>query len=94
MSGLEVRFVGRTHCRGGAWAVFEGAKKIGGVFNEQWEAEHRRDAILKRRARQPRTCLRCGRGFESEGPHHRMCGDCRRDPGDGADEPYAVAGRT
>lgn len=24
----------------------------------------------------PRTCLRCGRAFRSEGPWNRICGDC------------------
>lgn len=24
-----------------------------------------------------RACLRCRKEFASEGPHHRMCGDCR-----------------
>ncbi|HMO70116.1 MAG TPA: hypothetical protein PKC84_00445 [Paracoccaceae bacterium] len=27
----------------------------------------------------PRACLCCGIGFESEGPHHRLCGRCRRE---------------
>lgn len=25
----------------------------------------------------PRPCITCGVVFESEGPHNRMCGDCR-----------------
>lgn len=32
----------------------------------------RRRTKLKRRA-----CLRCDRVFLSEGPHHRLCQDCR-----------------
>jgi hypothetical protein len=24
-----------------------------------------------------RGCLRCSKGFESDGPHNRMCDDCR-----------------
>lgn len=94
MSGLEVRTVGHTGCRRGAWAVFAGERRVSGVFNEAWEAEDRREALLRKAQRKPRSCLRCGEAFESEGPHHRMCGACRRDPGDGADETYALARRS
>jgi hypothetical protein len=31
-----------------------------------------------RKSRQRRPCLCCGRTFYSEGPHHRMCINCRR----------------
>ena len=91
MSGLEVRAVGHTRCRKGSWAVFECDKRVSGVFNERWEAECRRDAMIRRAERRRRACLRCGGAFESDGPHHRMCVECRRDPGDGADDVYALA---
>ena len=30
-----------------------------------------------RPATTPRNCLRCQKTFDSEGPHHRLCGSCR-----------------
>lgn len=91
MSRLEVRPVGHTRCRGGSWAVFEGETRVSGRFEDRWEAECRREAMIRRAQRRARACLRCGGVFESDGAHHRMCAECRRDPGDGADEVYALA---
>lgn len=31
----------------------------------------------------PRQCLRCDAPFDSEGPHHRLCGPCRTAPAEG-----------
>ncbi len=38
-----------------------------------------RIAASKDTAEQPllRACLTCGKGFESEGPHNRLCNGCR-----------------
>ncbi|MEX0306056.1 MAG: hypothetical protein AB3N12_01605 [Ruegeria sp.] len=36
------------------------------------------DRIEKQRKSKDRLCLHCRTVFTSEGPHHRLCNDCRR----------------
>ena len=47
-------------------------------YLRQWAANERRNhAAMVAPLTSPRACLRCRKDFASEGPHHRMCGDCR-----------------
>lgn len=60
-----------------------------GQFANKWRAEEwqtrleREDEAGKRQ----RPCLCCRATFESEGPHNRLCKDCRRRSDDG---PYGL----
>lgn len=58
-----------------------GLPDISPVFKVRAEAEKWMRNQLARlpESRRPRerTCLCCGRPFESEGPHNRMCNPCR-----------------
>ena len=72
---LAVRNIGRNQ-----YAVFDGADQVSGKFN--YDGAHSRlDEIAgqRRQASRQRTraCLCCGRAFESEGAHNRMCVPCR-----------------
>lgn len=86
---LTVRPDGATDCRRGVWAVFDGGQRVSGRFNQQWEAEARRDELRRQRRRRARSCLCCGARFESEGAAHRLCDACRRVSAH--DAPYSVA---
>ena len=50
-------------------------------FTSKGEAETRRDHLQReadlKAKRCARPCMCCGRSFESEGIHNRMCGFCR-----------------
>ena len=50
----------------------------------------------KKAKRGPRACLGCGKGFESEGIHNRMCQPCRLRASQEQDVPFSfgvVSGR-
>lgn len=50
----------------------------------------------KKAKRGPRACLSCGKGFESEGIHNRMCSACRLAASHDQDTPFsfgAIHGR-
>jgi len=63
------------------YAVFEGRKRISGVYNCRDYALARMDKIEieYRQARHARNrpCLTCGSEFWSTGRGHRMCNGCR-----------------
>lgn len=43
--------------------------------------ERREKPPVVKPGRTTRACMCCGKPFASEGPHHRLCGDCRRRSG-------------
>ncbi|MDT8856462.1 hypothetical protein RNZ50_15820 [Paracoccaceae bacterium Fryx2] len=62
-------------------------QRVGAPSDTRPQAERLRDEAQRaadaKAKRGPRACLCCGRVFESEGIHNRMCGPCRnRDTGD------------
>ena len=70
------------------------------VFWTRAEAEAWLNAKLeagsKAKRPQPRSCLCCGKGFESEGFHNRMCQPCRLRASQEQDVPFSfgvVSGR-
>lgn len=80
---------------GHSYVVQDAAGKV--VSQEYWKKHHAETAAerLTRAARvKTRACLCCRKSFESEGPHHRMCGTCRNDRSEGAQEvrPYVTRG--
>ena len=50
--------------------------------------EYQRKADAKAK-RGPRDCLGCGKPFDSEGVHNRMCGGCRHRAQDETAAPFA-----
>lgn len=47
-----------------------------------------RQAMAEQRCKE-RACLTCGKHFQSEGAHNRMCGPCRHlSPGDPSQTPH------
>tara|TARA_R110002094_G_scaffold53154_10_gene64545 strand:+ start:523 stop:765 length:243 start_codon:yes stop_codon:yes gene_type:complete len=42
------------------------------------QAEEKRDALERKARHKIRKCLTCPQEFMSEGPHNRMCGQCRK----------------
>ncbi|MFV0409776.1 MAG: hypothetical protein ACK5LJ_08825 [Paracoccus sp. (in: a-proteobacteria)] len=63
---------------GAHWAVFDGGTPVK-TFCKPWRAWDHADKLERQARRKRRACLSCGTQFTSEGPHHRMCGRCRRD---------------
>ena len=66
---------------GRGYAVFDGKERVSGTFSNRdiaLRAQDRMDveAANAKHARN-RPCLTCGTEFESTGPGHRMCGNCR-----------------
>ncbi len=58
--------------------IAEKARRLG--LRRSHRAQRRRDTRpcnLHVRETRPRACLCCKKGFESEGPHHRLCTECR-----------------
>jgi hypothetical protein len=72
MSGLQVT--------GGSPSFYvsrDGKDVLGPYYRE--DAAHAAMDVLKRKERQKkRPCITCQTSFMSEGPHNRMCDDCRR----------------
>lgn len=57
-------------------------QELVGVFSHRNSSYHAEALILERkivaeRLGKTRNCIRCDKQFLSEGPHHRMCDDCR-----------------
>ncbi len=62
---------------------------------EAWLQAHLAKASKAKRP-QPRSCMCCGKGFESEGFHNRLCQPCRLRANQDQDVPFsfgAVHGR-
>lgn len=36
--------------------------------------------VIPQQVKTERPCMCCGHPFQSEGPHHRLCSECRRIP--------------
>lgn len=60
--------------KGLTWAQMGATLGIAGYSLESW---YNRKARLQRHALSERACMCCKRPFESEGPHNRMCAECR-----------------
>lgn len=74
MSGYDVIFAGTKYI-----VVDAEGRQCSGLG--QRDAIVRKMERLEREARlKARPCLCCGATFASEGAHHRMCDDCRRQP--------------
>ncbi|WP_299165851.1 hypothetical protein [uncultured Tateyamaria sp.] len=71
MSGYHVVGVARSY------NVLSGDQNAAGPFNNKWRAEQVRDQLQAKARLTVRPCLTCGGDFESEGPHNRMCDECR-----------------
>lgn len=58
-------------------------RRVGPVHASHSAAVAARDALQRRhdrqRGAQRRPCLCCGRPFDSEGIHNRLCNECRRE---------------
>lgn len=64
------------------WAVFDGdGNRVSGIFNSHVEAECRlqklQEEARQKSATRERPCMCCGKVFESEGIHNRLCNYCR-----------------
>lgn len=86
----RARLVAQGRAAGVTWEDL--AEQIGGIsakgLSAWWnyrirmqraaqEAEERVHRYVNRVKTSPRTCLRCRKMFDSEGPHNRMCSPCR-----------------
>lgn len=60
------------------------------AYRVKAHAAQRLAQLQKLAMRRERPCLTCRRQFLSEGPHHRMCGTCRRGS---AMDPYQIGRR-
>lgn len=49
------------------------------------------NGVAKVAAGHQRACMCCGKSFESEGPHNRLCGPCRRRGNDGLPAGFSFA---
>lgn len=71
-NGLHLR---RNHW---GWAVYEGQEQLTNPTDRQDTAERHLDEIERARRTKRRNCMCCQTHFLSEGPHNRLCPDCRR----------------
>ncbi len=58
-----------------------GLRQMSPLFDTRGEAEGWLEGELAKMPAylrpQMRACMRCSKGFESDGPHNRMCDECR-----------------
>jgi hypothetical protein len=65
--------------RGASFVVADDVGRFTGrMFSSRDEAERCRRALMGEPPLQVRTCMSCGKLFESDGPHNRMCRSCKR----------------
>ena len=66
------------------FAIFDAnGVQVSGAIAGIAVAEAKLEALTAEARRKVRPCIRCEKPFESDGPHHRMCGTCRgADDGD------------
>lgn len=64
---------------GMGWSVFDASGvKISGEVSAHWRAVEACEKLTSQAKQKIRKCITgCGKSFRSEGPHHRMCGNCR-----------------
>jgi len=63
---------------GESWTVFDpNGNEVRG-FRHNYDAEQMADRLTRQARLKDRDCLCCSRKFTSEGPHNRMCMDCRK----------------
>lgn len=65
----------------GYFVINPRGQKVTCHYRTQWEAEERleklrREASVKAK-RGPRPCMCCGKVFDSDGVHNRLCGPCK-----------------
>lgn len=63
---------------GHAWWVLSDGEKVAGPYKHQDYAEDRADTLKRAAKRKKRPCMCCGKVFLSEGPHNRLCDECRQ----------------
>lgn len=75
---------GKVRARDGrsCWAVLdEDGNRVSGIFNSHVEAkdrlQHLQEEARRKSATRARPCMCCGKVFESEGIHNRLCNYCR-----------------
>lgn len=61
-----------------AYHVFDGEKCVSRAFPSRAHAEEAMIDLRRAAQRRKRACISCTATFISDGPHHRMCKDCRR----------------
>lgn len=67
---------------GHSWAIYHQGRKVQDLFGGMSQVEARAHNLEKAaKPRKTRACLTCRQSFESEGPHNRMCDDCRNQGG-------------
>ena len=59
------------------YTVFRGGTRVAGIYVHQSDAEARMDKMNRAAKGKWRSCMTCGSGFLSAGPHNRMCDSCR-----------------
>lgn len=62
------------------YAISDGSRLLPERFTNRDAARRWLERTMREMERQTveRPCLTCGRPFDSEGPHNRMCNECRR----------------
>jgi len=75
-------FVNEKHVLGvKRWGVFAviGGKEfmVSQWFRYKHQVDRAKDRVEKQARMKDRPCITCGRTFTSEGPHNRMCNECR-----------------
>ena len=61
------------------WAIFNAqGERVSGFHTDRSTAEDACARLIKAASKQLRSCLCCGRNFQSEGAHNRLCDGCRR----------------
>ena len=61
----------------GRYMILDNGEQIAGPYTYKWRAEQVSDQLEAKARRSVRRCISCSASFESDGPHHRMCDNCR-----------------
>lgn len=72
MSGYNVQGAGST------FYVLKDGSEVCGPFYKWYEADAAKDRMIRKDKQRKRPCLRCRKEFTSEGPHNRLCDQCRQ----------------
>ncbi|GGH36095.1 hypothetical protein SAMN05444007_108218 [Cribrihabitans marinus] len=64
---------------GRAFAAFNGEQRVTRWYHNRCQAQSAAERLLRRSRQLRRPCLCCGAKFTSEGPHNRLCNQCRRE---------------
>lgn len=57
--------------------IMKNGAEVMGPFGSHGRAQDVRDELIRKERMRERPCITCGIKFMSEGPHNRMCDDCR-----------------